>query len=117
MGQAINIVLRGQSNSMLFAGDSYLKGAAKLDAAVERYLGFEVDGTDPGAGKYDLKIIADIAPWRTPGPYTINDGTAFLNTSNPSEPSWITPVNGDWRQGWQNTPYETGLLQNLARAC
>src|SRR3954464_1715677 len=104
----LNIVLRGQSNAYYFT--SYGDTAA-LKSAVEHYLGF--DGVSN-----KVNIIADVAPIDSTtnapvaGNYTIDSGTAFLSSGAAGAP-WISPLSGDWHNGWASNPYETGLLSDL----
>jgi hypothetical protein len=91
----LNIMLRGQSNSVLF--DAF-GGLASLQNQVQNLLGFD--------GKTStVTLVADFG--NASGVNTMNSGTAFLS-------DWLTPKNGDWHQGWQVNTLEQGLLDDIA---
>ncbi len=91
----LNILLRGQSNSVLF--DAF-GGLASLQTQVQNLLGFDGKAST-------VSLVADFG--NASGVNTMNSGTAFLS-------EWLTPKNGDWHQGWQVNTLEQGLLTDIA---
>lgn len=91
----INILLRGQSNLILLAENQSWVGTNTLRNEVGRLLGF-----DPATDK--INIIYD--RFGEDGATTAIGGTAFLR-------DWISPIGGDYRNGWE---VGTGTRQLLA---
>jgi Ca2+-binding RTX toxin-like protein len=91
----INILLRGQSNLILLAESQSWVGTNTLRNEVGRLLGF-----DPATDK--INIIYD--RFGADGATTAIGGTAFLR-------DWISPIGGDFQNGWQ---VGTGTRQLLA---
>ena len=91
----LNIMLRGQSNAVLF--DAF-GGLSSLQNQVQKLLGFDGKAST-------VSLIADYA--NPSGVNTMNSGTAFLS-------DWLAPKNGDWHQGWQVNTLEQGLLNDVA---
>jgi hypothetical protein len=90
----LNMMLRGQSNAVLLDEFGAIQAAAQ---EAERLLGFD--------GVHDRVNV--ISSHGQDSANTINSGTAFLT-------EWVSPRNGDWRQGWEVGPLEAGLLEAIA---
>ena len=90
----LNILLRGQSNAVLFASEG---GLAEVKAQVQALLGFN--------GVTDT--ITLVASQGGGSANTMVAGTALLT-------DWLAPRNGDWHQGWTTGPLEQGLLDAIA---
>lgn len=91
----LTILLRGQSNAFLMV---YFGAMNFVQSEVQSLLGF--DGST-----HKINLIADCCNGN--GLNTINSGTALIG-------DWLTPVGGDWHNGWTNNTLETGLLADIA---
>ncbi len=92
----LNILVRGQSNSILMMEANGDAGRNALQAEVSRLLGF--------SGSTDrVTIIFDSSDW--------NSSTAFGGTALIGD--WLTPRNNDWRQGWIIAGREQALLTEI----
>ena len=90
----LNVLLRGQSNAYLLSQSS---AWASVAGTVQTLLGFDgVSNT--------VNLLA--SSYDPGGKNTINSGTAFIG-------DWLTPVNGNWQNGWSNTALETGLVNYI----
>jgi hypothetical protein len=90
----LNVLLRGQSNAFYLTQSPDWPG---LSAQIEQLLGFN--------GAQDSVNL--LASWNDPnGKNTINAGTAFIG-------DWLTPVGGNWINGWTNNTLEQGLLNYI----
>lgn len=94
----LNILVRGQSNAILMMELDGWAGYGALESEVERLLGF--DGV---ADKVSLIYR----------PHDLNEGTAFGGTALVGD--WLTPRNGDWRQGWDIGAQERAILNAASR--
>jgi Ca2+-binding RTX toxin-like protein len=93
----LNVLVRGQSNSILMMEAGNFAGRDALRREVERLLGF--DGTTDR-----INLIYDSSDW--------NSSTAFGGTALIGD--WLTPRNNDWRQGWTVAGREQALLREIA---
>ncbi len=93
----LNILLRGQSNAIILGEQVNDAGVQAIVAEVQRLLGFDgvmntvtldFDFTDPA------------------GNNTAAGGTGLLG-------EWLSPINGDWQQGWTVNFLEQGLLNYI----
>jgi Ca2+-binding RTX toxin-like protein len=91
----LNVLLRGQSNAYLLALSP--DWGSTLASKVEQLLGFN--------GTTDKVNVLD-SYYQPSGDNTINSGTAFIG-------DWVTPVNGNWQNGWTNNTLETGLINYI----
>ena len=90
----LNVLLRGQSNAQLLL---ISPGWNDIATTVEQLLGF--NGTTD-----TVNLLANQN--QSANDNTVIGGTAFVG-------DWITPVNGNWRNGWTNNTLETGLLNYI----
>ncbi|HET9018286.1 MAG TPA: hypothetical protein VFN46_01805 [Acetobacteraceae bacterium] len=90
----LNVLLRGQSNAQLLLNSSDWNNVA---TQVEQLLGF--NGT---TDKVNLLASQN----QTANDNTVVGGTAFVG-------DWITPVNGNYQNGWTNNTLENGLLNYI----
>jgi hypothetical protein len=92
----LNVVLRGQSNTYFptLYGD-----LPKLEAAIEAQLGF--DGVRQKVNVIGTRDNADGANTEWPGTGMLTD--------------WLSPVNGDYRNGWTANAQEIGLLSTIGQ--
>ncbi|WP_280136478.1 SdrD B-like domain-containing protein, partial [Methylobacterium sp. Leaf88] len=92
----LNVVLRGQSNTYFptLYGD-----LPKLEAAIEAQLGF--DGVRQRVNVIGTRDNADGANTEWPGTGMLTD--------------WLSPVNGDYRNGWTANAQEIGLLSTIGQ--
>ena len=88
----LNVLLRGQSNAYLLALSP--DWGSTLASKIEQLLGFN--------GTTDKVNVLD-SYYQPNGNNTINSGTAFIG-------DWVTPVNGNWQNGWTDNSLETGLV-------
>jgi Ca2+-binding RTX toxin-like protein len=93
----LNLLVRGQSNAVLMMEWNYWAGEGALRQEVQRLLGF--DGIND---RVDIIYEA----------HDTSSATAFGGTALIGD--WLTPRNGDWRQGWQIGQYERALLNKIA---
>jgi hypothetical protein len=93
----LNVVLRGQSNALLFGEAENGAVLQRLGDDVERLLGFD--------GRTDT-VTVHFASGDWGQANTVNSGTAFLR-------DWIGPRTGDWRDGWTVKQLEQGILDYI----
>jgi hypothetical protein len=95
----LNILIRGQSNAILFVEWPNWIGWTTLEAEVERLLGF--DGRTNDVSRIYERFDESAA--------TAYSATAFLG-------EWMTPNPGGWETaGWSAGRYEQGLLRHIDR--
>jgi len=90
----LNALIRGQSNALLMIEADGWAGYGEIIDKVEALLGFD--------GVQDT-VSLQYSSSNPTGANTVNSGTAFLK-------DWISPKDGDWRNGWQTAGLEQGLL-------
>ncbi|NGM19522.1 hypothetical protein G3576_05820 [Roseomonas stagni] len=93
----VNVLVRGQSNSILMMEANGNAGRAAIQAEVSRLLGFS-------GGADRVNIVYDSSD--------LNSSTAFGGTALIGD--WLTPRNNDWRQGWTIAGREQALLNEIA---
>nr|WP_238940493.1 DUF4214 domain-containing protein [Pseudoroseomonas ludipueritiae] len=89
----MNILVRGQSNAQIMMDADGIAGQRALVQRVEQLLGF-----DGAQNRVQLVYGHPTADQTTVAP-----GTALLT-------DWLSPMNGDWRQGWNIGAQEAALL-------
>jgi hypothetical protein len=92
----LNVVLRGQSNTYF---PTLYGNLPKLKAAIEAQLGF--DGVQQVVNVIGTHDNANGANTEWPGTGMLTD--------------WLTPVNGDYRNGWTANQQEIGLLNTIGQ--
>ena len=92
----LNVVLRGQSNTYF---PTLYGNLPKLKAAIEAQLGF--DGVQQVVNVIGTHDNANGANTEWPGTGMLTD--------------WLTPVNGDDRNGWTANQQEIGLLNTIGQ--
>jgi len=92
----LNILIRGQSNAVLLGTGSQGGYSALIVQAAQSLLGF--DGVNQR-----INVVFDT----TPGLATAANGTSLLR-------QWLSPISGDWHNGWTTSTYENGLLAKVA---
>jgi Ca2+-binding RTX toxin-like protein len=92
----LNVIVRGQSNAILAMENDGWAGSGALQAEVSRLLGFD-GAADTVSLVYDR--------------FDQNASTAFGGSALIGD--WLTPKDGDWRQGWTNAFNETSLLNKV----
>ncbi len=93
----LNVILRGQSNALLFGMADNWAMLGRLEDDVQRLLGFD--------GVADT-VTVHYAYGEASGANTVNSGTAFLS-------DWIAASGGDWRNGWAVQPLGQGILDYI----
>lgn len=95
---SLNIVIRGQSNAAVLAQSNGGAYAEAIRTTVQQLLGF--DGTHDS-----VKIVFETG---TPTSTAVN-GSAFIG-------QWVSPIGGDWHNGWTVPPtgYGAGFYAKLA---
>jgi beta-glucanase (GH16 family) len=96
--EAVNVLVRGQSNAIYLMEGGNWAGLSKLQQEIQRLLGF--DGV-----KQQVNIVFDR--------YDAASSTAFGGTSLIGD--WLSPKNGDWKQGWTANSQEKSLLAEIGQ--
>ncbi len=92
----LNLLVRGQSNSIALMEAGNNAGRAAITREVERLLGF--DGVNDR-----VRLIYDSED--------LNGSTSFAGTALIGD--WLAPRNGDWHQGWTVQGLEQALLNEI----